>query len=484
MKIVKILAIIGFVLTLVINIFQYDKTVYGTDPYLSKLVKDAEIYSNHSTQTTSDKRVSLLVTNAKAGTSVHILENYFAWCKIQLPDGTMGWTDEKNLQIPDDALCRHTNNALCGLYDQPDARNGKQLLRLKKRTYLTILDHKTVTKARGYETGFTKVKAPDGTIGWIKDYHIERAGWKQPRRIKRKEWRYNKNSFINKWTGKDIEKFTKKFAEPSAIKNDNGKKIYYFNNIFLYDRNRVELGLKLTVVNNEIENINRSHRIKKWIGSFPLSSFLRSPLLNNNFWYFLSLAASQSYDKFGDKVKAKYQPNGWLRWVIVIVVGSALLSFFFMLVYLPYYLWDKATFRASEDKTKANNTILMIAVLGAIVLGYLWFVFLNVNFNAFNNYFLLHILFCLGMTTGFISKWNSDLMYNRCTRCRFWSGTHDYSELLGVTESTQTTTYSDGSKKREKGKTEHWRDHRYCNRQECGHKWYIDRNFWSGWKRA
>jgi len=482
MKIVKILAIIGFILFLMFNFLQYDKTIYKTKPALSKLTKDAELYSNSCTPSASEKRVSVSVATVSAGTPVQIMETYLSWCKVQLSDGTMGWTEERNLEITASALCRYPHNPFCAIYEEPKT-DSKQLLRLKKRTYLQILAHQDVTASRGYETGFTKVKAPDGTIGWIKDYHLERAGWEQPRRIKRKEWRYTKDSFNKKWIEQDFEKFTKKFAEPAAMKNEEDKQIYYFNNIFLYDKDRVELGLQVTVSNHKIEAVNRSHRITKWIGKFPLSSFLRSSLLNNHFWYFFSLGEKQSYDKYGDEVKPKAQRKGIIRWIFMIVFGAIFLTFYYSLVAVPYFIWDKFTRKQSLDTSKSNGQIKFIATTGAIVLGYLWFVFLNVNFSAFFNWFALHFLFCIGLTIGFIDKWVSDLMYKRCSRCRYWSGKNESSELLGVTEHTKTTTYSDGHKTHEKGKTEHWRDYQYCERTECGHRWHIDRTWWSGWRR-
>ncbi len=484
-KIVRILAITGAVLTLIINIFQYDHTKYNADPYETRLIKQTDLFSNHSNATKGEKRVSIYLGKAEAGTPVEVLESYFEWIKVQLPDGTMGWTSEMNIPLPPQALSRHTKNPLCGIYDQPDTRKGKQLKRLKKRTLLTVLEHYEDTSIRGYTYGFTKVRAKDGTEGWMKDYHIERVGWKQPRRIKRHVRRYEKKPFLKKWTGKSIEKFVKKFAEPSGIKLEEGKKIYYFNNIFLYDGDRVEIGMQVTVADDKIEAINRSHRITKWIGKFPLSSTLRSPLLMNIFWNIFSYGESKSYNKFGDTTgESGFKQHGVFSWIIAIIAAAAFLSMFYVIVAFPYTMMHKVAWRYSQDTSHSNNAVLTVVWVGAVVFGYLFFVFLNVNLQAFNNYFLLHFLFSLGMTTGFINKWRSDLMYHRCRKCRYWSGTHDRSELLGVTESTRTTTYSDGRRSKDKGTTEHWRDFQYCNRPECGYRWYIDRTWWSGWSRS
>ena len=485
MKILRILALIGFAITLFANLFNIDKTKYNAEPYPSRLVNDVTLYSGPSTKTASEKRVSVVVTEAKAGTPVQIMEAYHSWCKVQLPSGEMGWTEEANLQIPSHALTRNPTDPGCGLYETPDYREGKQLIRFKKRSYLQILEHKTVKPAVGRETLYAKAKAPDGTIGWIRKNNFETAGWEQPRRIKRKDWRYEKNPFIKKWTGKDIDKLIKKYAEPTAIGKENGKLIYYFNNLFLYEKDRVEMGLQMKTADGKIEEISRSHRIVKWIGKFPLSAALRSSFIMNNFWDFFSFGELNSYDKYGDKVnEQKIKRGTWYWWIIVIILGSALLSMFYVIVALPYMIMDKVAYHFSLDKSKSNGTILMIAATGAIVLGYLYFVLMNTNFGAYNNWFLLHFLFCLGLTTGFISKWRGDLMYKRCQRCRFWSGTHDRSELIGATETTHTTTYSSGRKEVEKGTTEYWVDYQYCNRTECGYRWTVRRTVWSGWRRS
>lgn len=484
-NIVRILAIAGAILSLIINIFHFDRTKYNADPYETRLIKQAELYSNHSRATKGDKRVSVYLGVANAGTPAKVMESHFDWIKIQLPDGTMGWTNEMNIPLPAQALCRHTRNPLCGIYDKPDTKNGTQLKRLKKRTMLTVLEHYEDTSRPGYTYGFTKVRAKDGTEGWIKDYHIERVGWELPRRIKRTNKRYEKVPFIKKWTGKPIEKFIKKFAEPSGIKWEEGKKIYYFNTIYLYDRDRVEIGMQIPVQDDTIEAINRTHRITKWIGKFPLSATLRSPLLMNTIWTVFSYGESKSYDKYGDTGgDSGFKKRGIFSWIIAIAAMAALLAMFYVIVAFPYTMMHKIAWRYSLDTSHSNNTVLMLASAGGIVFGYIFFVFLNVNLQAFNNYFLLHFLFSLGMTIGFINKWRSDLMYNRCQKCRYWSGTHDRSELLGVTESTRTTTHSDGHKTRDKGTTEHWRDFQYCNRPECGYRWYIDRTWWSGWSRS
>lgn len=485
MKIFRILVIIGFAITLFTNLFHTDKRKYNANPYPSSLINDVFLHSYPSYKSANEKRVSVEVANANAGTQVQVLETDHSWAKIKLPSGEMGWTERTNLQLPTAALTRYHNDPGSGLYETPDYKEGKQIKRFKKRTYLQILEYKTVKPERGTETLYARAKAPDGTTGWIRSYNIELIGWEQPRLIKRNDWRYEKDPFIKKWNGKEFDKFEKKFSEPSATAIEDGKAIHYFNNIYLYDKDRVEMGMKITVEEGKIVDITRSHRITKWIGKFPLSTALRSSFIMNNFWNFFSFSELRSYDKYGDEVKGTNIKTGtWYWWILVIILGSTILSMFYVLVAAPYLIMDKVAYHFSLDKSKSNKLILMIASLGAIVSGYLYFVFLNTNFGAYNNWFLLHFLFSLGLLTGFISKWRGDLMYKRCQRCRFWSGTNDRSELIGATETTQTTTYSSGRKDVEKGTTEYWVDYQYCNRTECGYHWTIRRTVWSGWRRA
>ncbi|MCD6182153.1 MAG: hypothetical protein J7K89_07175 [Candidatus Cloacimonetes bacterium] len=73
-------------------------------------------------------------------------------------------------------------------------------------------------------------------------------------------------------------------------------------NIFQYDGDRVEIGMQVTVADDKIEAINRSHRITKWIGKFPLGSALRSPLLKNMLWNIYKLEKQVLREMFSDGV--------------------------------------------------------------------------------------------------------------------------------------------------------------------------------------
>jgi len=485
MKIVIILSIIAAILTGIVNIFQFDERVFNSEPFMSSLIKDTEIYSYPSLKGSTDEWSSVPIGQALAGSRVNVLENHFSWYKILLNNGTMGWVKETNLQASKGALTKHYNNPLCALFDKPDAREGKVLKRIDKREYLTILEHKNVRQSPTNIVPYSKVKAADGTIGWIKDYHLERIGWKQPRLINRRNWRFSKASFISDWQGRDISDFINKFSEPSAIKMIDKGKIYFFNNIYLYDGTRKEMGLQAKTTDGKIESFDRTGRITKWIGYFPFSETLRSSILMNNFWDIFDLAGHKSYDKYGDAVKKTlFEMSTWVRVLILIVVSATFLALFYLILYLPYFITHKIAYHYSLNRKLANKIILFIAASGAIVLGYFYFVFINVNIGVFNNWFLLHFLFALGMTIGFIGKWRTDLLYKRCAQCRDWSGVSNGSEKIGSIEKTLVTTYSDGHKTTEKGVEEHWIDHRICTNQDCGLTWDVYRTFWSGWSRA
>ncbi len=486
MRSVIIAGSLALILTLAVNFVQKDGRVFNSEPYASKLTKSAELYSNYFRTAVREDRSSTLVGKAPAGTPVKVMEEYNHWFKISLPSGNMGWIDEDNLAFSPGALTKHYHNALCALYDKPDTRNGKLLKKINSREWLIRLEHKTIKTPRSTNSvDYSKVKAADGTTGWIKEYHLERVGWEQPRLIKRRDWHFDKNAFISHWKGKSIEDFIAKFSEPSGIKNDKATKTYFFNNIILFDAEHKETGIQATAKDGIIEDFNRTGRTVKWIGYFPLSDVLRSSFVMNGLWGIFDLTSHKSYDKYGDELsKELFNLPKWASIILLILFMIAFLALFYLIMYVPYFVAHKIAYHYSLNRSLANKIILTIAAICSLVLGYLYFVFTNVNIGVFNNWFLLHFLFAVGMTIGFISKWRSDLLYVRCAKCRFWSGTDNGSDLVSRTDKTLTTTYADGHKTRDKGVEEVWIDHRLCANEECGFAWDIRRTWFSGWSRG
>jgi len=481
MKIVAILASVAFVITLAVNIFHKDQRVFNSEPYSTKLIKKADMFSNHFTKGANEEWASMPVGTAAAGTPVKVMEGYSKWYRISLPNGTMGWVQEENLQPSEGGLIRRASNKTVGVWATPEKKKGNLVTDVGGREWVTRLGHTSVKQSRG-NWGFTKIKTSDGKVGWIDDYDIERVGWKQPRLIDKKIWRFDKSSFVSDWQGKPVEDFIKKFSEPDAIQNDKGNKIYTFNNIFLYDGDRKEIGIKAITKAGNIEEIGRTSRVTKWIGYFPLTGALRSSFVMNRFWDFFDLKAHSWRDKYGDQISEKYfSLPKWASIVLLILFIAMFLALFYVVLYVPYFVVQKIAYRISLNRKLKNGIILTIAGTGGAVLGYIYFMFIAVNIGVIHNWFIIFLLFAIGMTYGFIGKWKSDLLYNRCVQCRYWSGTDNGSDLVSRTHRTLTTTHSDGHRTREKGTQEVWLDHRLCANKQCGYAWDVVRTFWSGW---
>ncbi|MCB9090189.1 MAG: SH3 domain-containing protein [Calditrichae bacterium] len=486
MKVIVIAALIAAMLTFANNFFQKDERIFDAEPYPTKLIHKTDLFSNHFDQGTHEEWASISIGTAAAGTPVKVMEpGRLQWYKIQLADGTMGWVPEENLQASKEGLIRRARNKHVHLWDNLDFRNRKTIKEVNGREWVTRLETASPKLSRGgTPMHFSRIRTEDGTSGWVDDYDIERVGWKQPRLIDRQEWRFNKSAFLADWQGKPVDEFIQKFAEPAAIQHNNGRDIYFFNNIFLYDGDRKEMGIQAIARSGVIEEIGRTGRVTKWIGYFPLSEALRIPFVINHIWGIFDLAHNDSYDNYGDAISRDlFDMPGWAKFIIAIVFIGIFLALFYIILYVPYFVTEKIAYRISLNRKLNNGIIGTIGTVGAIVLGYLYFVFVNVNIGVFNNWFLLHFLFALGMTVGFIGKWRNDLLYQRCQRCRYWSGTDNGSDLVSRTHKTLTTTYSSGRKTVDHGTAETWIDHRLCANNQCGFSWDVVRNYFSGWSR-
>ncbi|MCD6233792.1 MAG: hypothetical protein DRP86_03225 [Candidatus Neomarinimicrobiota bacterium] len=474
-------AIFAVIITFLVNVFQKDRRIYEAEPYASVIIEDADLMSNHRWRGASDDWVSRVVGQVSAGTPVQVMEGHSEWYKILMDDGTMGWIHENHLKPSEKVLVREVESRTIDIWDKPETAGHKVIGEVRGRKWVTRLEESP--KALNKQA-FTRIRTEDGKEGWVFSYDLERIGWKQPRLIQRDEWRYNKKRIVKRWTGRPVEKFIGRYSEPHAIMIDDGRKIYFFNNLYLFNGHRKEIGTQVITENGNIQDFHYSARPGQLIGRFPLSATLRFPIIMNNLWHVFDLSYHKSYNRFGDRLSETiYNPPRWLSWILVILVVISFISLFYIILFVPYYISNKIAFSVSLNQKLANKIILLVAAISGIILGYIYFVFINVNIGTFNNHFFIHFLFVLGMTIGFISKWKSDLLYNRCSKCRNWSGSDAGSELVDKSEHTLTTTYSSGNKTVEHGTKEVWLDHRLCTNQECGHFWSIVRTRWSGWHR-
>lgn len=487
MKFVFGAGLLTLLLTVASFLFTSDERVFNGDPFPSRLIRKAELYSNHFRADTRENWTSMAIGTAPAGTAVSVMEEGPSqWYKIQLPDGTMGWVEESALQPSDGGLIRSPQHRSVHLWDSLDKAGRTIVAEVPGRDWVTRIDHAGARHGSGgTEVTYSRVRTADGAVGWVYDWDVERIGWKQPRLIDRREWRFNKAGFVADWTGKPIAAFLDAFAEAAARVRRNGADVYYFNNIFLYDGDRKEMGIQAVTRDGVIESFERSGRITKWIGLFPLSETLRMPVIMNGIWDILDLGANHSYDAFGDRTAAiDLDLPTWASVAIAVLFAGFYLAMIYLILFVPFWVSNGIAWRISQNRNLANGVILTIAAATGLVLSYLYFVFTNVNIGLFNNWFVLHVLFVVGMTLGFLGKWRGDLMYRRCAQCRYWSGTDNGSDLLSRTHQTLTTTYNTGRKTVDKGTQEVWVDHRLCENPQCGNRWDVIRTFFTGWSRA
>ncbi|HEY9115732.1 MAG TPA: SH3 domain-containing protein [Bacteroidales bacterium] len=472
-----ILAALALILIVLNIVTSSDKRNFDAEPYNTQLINQAELYSNSRLPGQTDKMASVLVGSAPAGTKIEVLEpGILDFYKVMLPDGTMGWVEGKNIKQSETVMVKYISDAACGLWDAPNYVKGKQIRRISEREMLTIIDG---PEQVNNTLAFYKVKDKNDTIGWINESYLSPMGWEVPRFVDRKTWRYKKDSFEEDWIGKPVGEFIEKFAEPGAIKNESGKKTYYFNNIYLYKDDHKYIGQQLVTQNGIIEEVKYSGTDTKWTGYFPLSNELRSNFFMNTIWDLANFRDYERLDKYGDS-KATQFDSKWVRILVAILFIILILSLFYIILYIPYFVTDKTASRLSLNPKLSNSIIKTIVLVGTAVLGYLWFVFISVNIGVFNEYFLIFMLFSLGMAMGLIGMWSSSLLYNRCRKCHLWTGSDNGSEMVAAYDHTRTSTGSSGYSKSEHGRSEIWIDHRLCT--NCGFMWDIRRRFWSGWR--
>jgi hypothetical protein len=473
-----IMAVLALILIILNVVTRSDKRNFDTEPYSTQLIKKTELYSASRLTGQTDNMASVLIGTAPAGTNIEVLEpGILDFYKVKLPDGTVGWIEGKNILQSKIVLVKYISDAACGLWDVPNYWKGKQIRRISEREMLTIIGG---PEQVNNTLAFYKVKDKNDTVGWINESYLSRVGWEVPRFVKRKTWRYKKDSFDKDWIGKPVSEFIEKFAEPGAIKNEGGKKTYYFNNIYLYKDDRKYVGQQLITQNGVIDEIKYGGTVAKWTGYFPLSNELRSNFFMNTIWDLANFKDYERLDKYGDSVATQFESK-WVRIIVAILFIILMLSLFYIILYIPYFATDKIAAYFSLNPKLSNSIIKTIVLTFTAVFGYLWFVFISVNIGVFNDYFLIFIFFSLGMALGLIGIWSSSLLYNRCRKCHLWTGSDNGSEMVAAYDHTRTSTSSSGYSTTEHGKSEIWIDHRLCT--NCGYMWDIRRRFWSGWGR-
>lgn len=473
-----ILAGLALILIILNVVTRSDKRNFDAEPYITKLIKKSELYSDSHLTGQSEKWASVPVGTAAAGTKIKVMEpGILDFYKVMLPDSTMGWVEGKNIMQSKTVLVKSISDAACGLWDIPNYAKGKQVRRINERVMLTIIGGPEQVNST---LSFYKVSDKNDTVGWINASYLSRVGWEVPRFVNRKNWRYKKDSFDEDWIGKPVSEFIEKFAEPGAIKIDGSTRTYYFNNIYLYKDDHKYIGQQLITQNGIIKEVKQSETETKWTGYFPLSNELRSNFFMNTIWDLANFKDYKRLDKYGDSVSENIESK-WVRILVAVIFIILILSLFYIILYVPYFVTDKIASRFSLNPKLNNSIIKTIVLVGTAVLGYLWFVFISVNIGVFNEYFLIFIFFSLGMALGLIGMWSSSLLYNRCRKCHLWTGSDNGSEMVAAYDHTRTTTNSGGYSTREHGRSEVWIDHRLCT--NCGFMWDIRRRFWSGWGR-
>lgn len=272
----------------------------------------------------------------------------------------------------------------------------------------------------------------DGTEGWLMSSYLYRVVLDPFRFISRKEWSFRMGDFLEEWKGRSIENFTEKFKEPSGIKIVKGQKICYFNNISLFDKNNEYYGVRVYLKDSLIENIDAGALKTSWVSYLPLSSALRINIIGNYLgnWNYMFEGGGDP-DRIHIDIR-DYMPNrlAYIIYLLVFVIGLVILYY---ILKIPFIIVNKVTHKQSRNRKLFNKRILLYAILGSIILGYVYSLIVLVNFYPFNNYFFIIALFCFGMIVGNIGKWRNNLDYNRCdaATCYRWTGEHSWTEYLG-----------------------------------------------------
>lgn len=437
-----------------------------------------KLYSNRSLSTSNTKYYSEEIATLKPGTPVTVLETgHWEDFKVQLPNGTMGWLDAQNLKPAKHTYIKHNaagpnknitaNRVIAGA-------NRKTVKEVTEKTGVTRLEELPATKD-SKNIAWTKVRTDDGIEGWIMSDYLNRIVQDPPRFINRKKWTYQKEYFEKHWTGKPIEKLIKKYKEPSGIKIiDSNSRVYYFNNIFLINDNRMGIGIKVSTQNGEVSAVDYGTKKKCWACYVPLSSVFRINLIANHVgnWDYIMENDYNPYEKGYDL--REHMPN-WLATVIFILVFILFLVILYYILKIPFIIVNKITYKQSLNRELFNRRILFYAVTGTLILGYLYYLIMITNIYPFKDYFFITSLFYLGMLLGNINKWRNDLDYVRCdaAKCHQWTGVSNGTEFLGGTTETQHIRHGDGTTETNRRTTRRYRDYRKCT--ACGHEWSIVR---------
>ena len=476
----NIVAIIFLILLFTTNT---DERVFNAEPTAATIATQADMYSYHRFKGQNENYASEYLSTVPAGQEVSIMEVWSDWYKILLKNGNMGWIESKNVKRTKRTLVTYTSNAWCKLYSTHSNDKDKIVKDFEKPEWIERIDSYVDKRNVNNQVEFEKVKTEDGTTGWIRSYFLDQVGIEQIRFIDRSNWQYNRDSFIDTWKGENIDKFIEEFSEPMAIKIEPENKVYYFSNIYLYKNEDKFIGVKLTVDNGTINEINPIGYTSKWIGYFPFADDLRFPFVINNIGDLFDLSAWKGYDERGENNEEGIDLPDWIQIPLAILFIVSLFAFVYTIMYVPYFISDKIAHQFSLSPKYSNRIVLLFSSILGVVLGYFWFVFSSVSINVFNEWIFFHFFFVLGMTIGYIQMWKSKLMYVRCQRCGQWTGVHDGSELISSSDISRTVTYSSGRRETSSGKEEVWIDFRKCINDGCGNAWSILRRWFSGFYR-
>jgi SH3-like domain-containing protein len=455
-----------------------DRSTYvSIEPTKATIANAGKVYSNFAMDlnNANNKIYSEVVSKAKSGQRVLIMESG-RWddFKIQMPDGSMGWIEGEYLKPSKNTFIKYQssgNNRHIASNRGAIGSDRKIVKEVNEKTAVTRLEeYREVKRVRGRENilNWTKVRTEDGTEGWIMSDYLYKVVIDSNRFINRKEWRYGMDYFVEEWKGKSIEKFIEKFKEPSGIKITEKQSIYYFNNIFLFNRNNESYGVRVYVKDSLIETIDAGAHKTSWVSYLPLSSALRINLVGNYIgnWNYMF---EDTGDPNGIHIDIRdYMPE-WLSFIVILLVFLIGLGILYFILKIPFIIVNKVTYKQSLNRKLFNRRIMLYAILGSIILGYLFSLIMLVNVYPFNDYFFITAIFCLGMILRNISKWRNDLGYNRCNAatCHQWTGEHSWTEYLGGEKVTQTMR--DGSTNTQT--TRRYREHRICS--ACSHEWSI-----------
>ncbi len=437
------------------------------EPTKATIAKAGKVYSM---QRVSKGSSSNVMGEVKTGQSVLILENRNWDYKIQLADGTMGWIDAEYLKPSKQTFIMYQGGR-SNIVSSPRAEDRELVKEVTEKTAATRLEeYQEVKKVRGKDnvTNWTKVRTEDGVEGWFESAYLYQVPIDPMRFINRKDWSFSMKDFLEEWKGESIEKFTKKFKEPSGIKITDSLAIHYFHNIFLFKLNKKYYGVRVYVKDSLIENIDAARSKTSWVWYLPLSSTLRINWIGNYIGNYKYLFESPD-DIDGTTTHIKEYVPEWATYVIGLLALLIYLVILYYILKIPFTIVNKITYKQSLNRKLFNGRIMLYATLGSIILGYLFSVIMLVNVFPFNDYFFITALFCGGMIIGTIGKWRNDLDYNRCNAatCHQWTGEHSWTEYLGG--ETVTQTMRDGSTNSQT--TRRYREHRICS--ACGHEWSI-----------